>query len=170
MLATSIIPFLVRAPDDNFASIVTAVEEGRRVWDNLRKLLVFNLPVNFAQGFTIFFAYVVGFKHAPLTAIQVRNTLLPPCFNSAAGGEILSFTLFQVLYVNLVTAVTMGMMLAAEPAEPNVMSRPPRRPGKRLLGKLVMWRCVFVCAILVCLVLGMFYWAESEGKSLDMCR
>ena len=41
--------------DDNFASIVTAVQEGRRVWDNLRKLLIFNLPVNFAQGFTIFF-------------------------------------------------------------------------------------------------------------------
>ena len=61
------------APDDNFASIVTAVEEGRRVWDNLRKLLIFNLPVNFAQGFTIFFAYVVGFKSAPLTAIQVSR-------------------------------------------------------------------------------------------------
>jgi len=61
-------------------------------------------------------------------------------------------------------------MLAAEPAEPGIMNRPPRRPGKRLLGKLVMWRCVFVCAILVVLVLGMFYWAESEGKSLENCR
>ena len=66
--------------------------------------------------------------------------------------------------------MTMGMMLAAEPAEPGVMSRPPRRPGKRLLGKLVMWRCVFVCTSLVVLVLGMFTWAELEGKSLDMCR
>jgi magnesium-transporting ATPase (P-type) len=76
----------------------------------------------------------------------------------------------QVLYVNLVTAVTMGMMLAAEPAEPGVMSKPPRRPGKRLLGKLVMWRCLFVCALLVVLVLSMFYWCEEEGKSLGMCR
>ncbi len=50
------------------------------------------------------------------------------------------------------------------------MNRPPRRPGKRLLGKLVMWRCVFVCVLLVCLVLGMYYWSESEGKSLDLCR
>ena len=97
-------------PSSSFAPM----QEGRRVWDNLRKLLIFNLPVNFAQGFTIFFgegmiwvgkgarngqecgsmasddhssllpAYVVGFKEAPLTATQV-------------------------LYVNLVTAVTMGM-------------------------------------------------------------
>jgi magnesium-transporting ATPase (P-type) len=50
----------------------------------------------------------------------------------------------------------MGMMLAAEPAEPDIMNRPPRRPGKRLLGKLVLWRCVFVSTILVILVLGMY--------------
>jgi len=131
--------------DDNFASIVHAVEEGRRVWDNLRKLLVFNLPVNFAQGLTILFGYVVGFESSPLTAIQV-------------------------LYVNLVTAVTMGMMLAAEPAEPGVMSKPPRRLGKRLLGKLVIWRCVFVCTLLVCIVLGCYQWSLSEGRSLEQSR
>ena len=131
--------------DDNFASIVTAVKEGRRVWDNLRKLLVFNLPVNFAQGFTIFFGYVIGFESAPLTAIQV-------------------------LYVNLVTAVTMGMMLAAEPAEPGVMNKPPRRLGKRLLGKLVLWRCFFVCTLLVCIVLGCYHWSLSEGRSLEKSR
>ncbi|KAG1666905.1 hypothetical protein FOA52_005965 [Chlamydomonas sp. UWO 241] len=120
--------------DDNFATIVTAVKEGRRVWDNLRKLLIFNLPVNFAQGFSIWWAYIVGFDEAPLTAIQV-------------------------LYVNMVTACTMGMSLALEPAEPGVMDKPPRRVGKRLLGKLVMWRCLFVCALVVILVLSMYYWA-----------
>lgn len=51
--------------------IVAAVREGRRVWDNLRKILLFNLPVNFAQGTSIFWAYVIGFHEAPLTAIQV---------------------------------------------------------------------------------------------------
>jgi len=122
--------------DDNFATIVIAVREGRRVWDNLRKLLIFNLPVNFAQGFSIWWGYVVGFEQAPLTAIQV-------------------------LYVNMVTACTMGMSLAVEPAEPGVMNKPPRRIGKRLLGKLVLWRCVFVCVILVILVLGMYEWALS---------
>ena len=69
--------------DDNFASIVKAVEEGRRVWDNLRKILIFNLPVNIAQGTSIFWSYVIGFYYVPLTAVQI-------------------------LYVNMVTAVTMG--------------------------------------------------------------
>jgi P-type E1-E2 ATPase len=57
--------------DDNFASIVAAVREGRRVWDNLRKILIFNLPVNFAQGTCIMWAYVIGFPAAPMTAKQV---------------------------------------------------------------------------------------------------
>eukprot|EP00775_Hariotina_reticulata_P008890 gene8890-9068_t len=131
--------------DDNFATIVAAVKEGRRVWDNLRKILLFNLPVNFAQGTSIFWAYVVGFEEAPLTAIQV-------------------------LYVNLVTAITMGMMLAAEPAEDDIMQRPPRRPGKRLLGKLILWRCFFVSTLLVLLVLGMYEWGNATGLSLARRR
>jgi P-type E1-E2 ATPase len=59
--------------DDNFASIVAAVREGRRVWDNLRKILIFNLPVNFAQGTSIMWSYVIGFDHAPMTAKQVGD-------------------------------------------------------------------------------------------------
>lgn len=66
----------------------------------------------------------------------------------------------QVLYVNMVTAITMGMMLAAEPAEEDIMDRPPRRVGKRLLGKLIMWRCVFVSLLLDIMVLGMY--GESD--------
>ncbi|WIA10648.1 hypothetical protein OEZ85_010828 [Tetradesmus obliquus] len=131
--------------DDNFATIVAAVREGRRVWDNLRKILLFNLPVNFAQGTSIFWAYVIGFHESPLTAIQV-------------------------LYVNMVTAVTMGMALAAEPAEPNIMQRPPRRPGKRLLGKLILWRCCFVSVLIVVLVLGMYAWGGAEGRSIHRRR
>lgn len=131
--------------DDNFASIVMAVEEGRRVWDNLRKILIFNLPVNIAQGTSIFWSYVIGFHYAPLTAIQV-------------------------LYVNMVTAITMGMALAAEPSEEGIMSRPPRRPGKRLLGKLVLWRCFFASSIIVVLVLGCYGWAAADGLSLRQQR
>eukprot|EP00878_Enallax_costatus_P016801 GHUV01017632.1.p1 GENE.GHUV01017632.1~~GHUV01017632.1.p1 ORF type:complete len:499 (+),score=115.77 GHUV01017632.1:381-1877(+) len=130
--------------DDNFATIVAAVKEGRRVWDNLRKILLFNLPVNFAQGTSIFWAYVIGFQ-APLTAIQV-------------------------LYVNMVTAITMGMMLAAEPAEPDIMQRPPRRPGKRLLGKLIMWRCLFVSILIVILVLGCYEWGNATGLNINHRR
>jgi magnesium-transporting ATPase (P-type) len=76
----------------------------------------------------------------------------------------------QVLYVNMVTAVTMGMMLAAEPAEADIMQRPPRRPGKRLLGKLILWRCVFVSGLLVILVLGMYGWGGAEGRSVHQRR
>lgn len=131
--------------DDNFASIVAAVKEGRRVWDNLRKILVFNLPVNFGQGLSILWAYIIGFEHAPLTALQV-------------------------LYINLVTAVTMGIMLAAEPAEPRVMDHPPRRAGKRLLGKLIIWRTFAVSSLLVVFVLACFEWSGLEGRSLKQRR
>jgi magnesium-transporting ATPase (P-type) len=72
----------------------------------------------------------------------------------------------QVLYVNMVTAVTIGLMLAAEPAESTVMQRPPRRPSKRLLGKLVIWRIFFVSTLLVVLVVGMFAWGKAEGQPL----
>ena len=61
--------------DDNFASIVSAVEEGRRVWDNIRKILVFNLPVNLAQGTSVLYAYIIGLSNVPLTALQVRPAL-----------------------------------------------------------------------------------------------
>jgi magnesium-transporting ATPase (P-type) len=71
---------------------------------------------------------------------------------SAADGDP---TPTQVLYVNMVTALTMGMMLAMEPAEDDIMARTPRRVGKRLLGKLVLWRCFFV-SLLDILVRGVY--------------
>ena len=119
--------------DDNFATIVLAVREGRRVWDNLVKILLYNMPVNFAQGFSVFMAYVLSLETVPLTAIQV-------------------------LYVNMITSVTMGLMLAMEPAEATIMERPPRRKGKRLFGRMVMWHCVFVAALIVTSVLLNFQW------------
>jgi hypothetical protein len=78
--------------------------------------------------------------------------------------------LFCRLLVNLVTSVTLGLALAAEPAEPTVMARPPRRPNKRLLGKLILWRCFFVCHLVVILVLGMFEWALKTGRTLGQGR
>ncbi len=64
--------------DDNFASIVAAVKEGRRVWDNIRKILIFNLPVNLAQGLSVLYAYILGLRAAPLTALQVNYCLCAP--------------------------------------------------------------------------------------------
>lgn len=135
--------------DDNFATIIAAVREGRRVWDNLRKILIFNLPVNLAQGLSVFIALAFsGLGDVPLTAIQV-------------------------LYVNMITSVTMGLMLAAEPAEETIMERPPRRPNKRLLGKLVLWKCLFVSVQMVAAVIGVFKWAQiwpDGGYSIEKSR
>ena len=117
--------------DDNFATIVRAVEEGRRVWDNLVKILLYNMPVNFAQGLSVFFSYVLRLETVPLTAIQV-------------------------LYVNMITSVTMGLMLAMEPAESTIMERPPRRTGKRLFGRMVAWHCVYVSSLIIVCVLLVF--------------
>ena len=132
--------------DDNFASIVTAVKEGRKVWDNLVKIIVFNNPVNFAQGFSVLFALILQFSSIPLTTVQV-------------------------LYVNLVTSVTLEIMLALEPPEPEVMTRPPRPPSQSLVGPLFYWRLVFVCSIVVIVVLGGFVWSYSALKyTLDQSR
>ncbi|KAI8465790.1 MAG: cation transporting ATPase [Monoraphidium minutum] len=131
--------------DDNFASIVAAVKEGRRVWDNIVRLLLFNMPVTIAQGISVMWAYILGLAHAPLTVLQI-------------------------LLVNMVTAMTLGMSLAAEPAEPDVMDRPPRPANKRLVGKLVLWRMVFVSHLIVAAVLGAFYWGEKQGYSLPQRR
>jgi magnesium-transporting ATPase (P-type) len=131
--------------DENFATIVRAVEEGRRVWDNLVKVLLFSMPTNFAQGFSVFFSYALMMETVPLTAIQV-------------------------LYVNMITSVTLGLALSMEAAEKNIMERPPRRKGKRLFGRMIAWHSVFVAALLVACVLGVFqYQLNREDTAGSGC-
>jgi magnesium-transporting ATPase (P-type) len=96
--------------DDNFATIVVAVREGRVVWDNLRKVLLVNTPINNAQGLSVLFGLAFGMQYAPLSPIQV-------------------------LYSNLICAVTLGFVCAIEPAEEGIMTLPPRMVGKRLIGR-----------------------------------
>lgn len=93
--------------DDDFSSIEHAVEEGRRIYDNLRKSIVFLLPTNGAQSLVVLLAALFGF------AAPVEPT--------------------QVLWINMVTAVTLSLALAYEPAEPGLMNRPPRGRGEPLL-------------------------------------
>jgi potassium/sodium efflux P-type ATPase len=131
--------------DDNFASIVAAVKEGRRVWDNLKKIVLFNLPVNFAQGGCILLAYIIGLPEIPMTAVQI-------------------------LYINLATSVTMGLMLATEPPEKDIMHRPPRKPTKKLLDKLMLWRVFFDTTLLIIVVDSMFYWSGLLGYNLAQQR
>ncbi len=130
--------------DDNFASIAHAVEEGRTVYDNLRKAILFLLPTNGGQGFTIVAAILLGLT-LPLTPVQV-------------------------LWVNMVTAVTLALALAFEPAEPGLMERPPRPPATPILSGFLLWRVAFVSLLLVVGTFGHFLWMEWQGTSLELAR
>jgi len=123
--------------DDNFASIGHAVEEGRTVYDNLRKALLFLLPTNGGQAGIILFA--------------------------VAAGMVLPITPVQILWVNMVTAVTLALALAFEPAERGVMNRPPRSPGEPILNRFLLWRIAFVSSLLIAVTLVLFQWHHVEG-------
>lgn len=122
--------------DDNFASIERAVEEGRVVHDNLRKSILFLLPTNFAQGFIIVLA--ISF------------------------GLILPVTPVQILWVNMVTAVTLGIAFAWEKAEGNLMARPPHPTDEPLLTGFVIWRTVFVGLLLLGGAGLLFYFEQQD--------
>ena len=108
--------------DDNFATIERAVEEGRRIYDNIRKSVVFLLPTNGAQALVILVAVLFGWA-LPLSPVQI-------------------------LWINLVTALTLSLALAGEPAEPGIMERPPRSPKEQVLAPraiaLVLWTSVLI--------------------------
>lgn len=122
--------------DDNFATIVTAVKEGRTVWDNLRKVLYINTPINNAQGMSVLFGLAFGLKQSPLSPIQV-------------------------LYSNLICAITLGFVAAIEPSEEGIMSLPPRRIGKRLIGRYLLLRILLATFTLTCLVVASAFWLKS---------
>ena len=131
--------------DDNFATIVTAVREGRVVWDNLRKVLLVNTPINNAQGMSVLFGLLFGLDETPLSAIQV-------------------------LYCNLICAVTLGFVTAVEPAEDGIMDQPPRRLGKRLIGRFLFLRIAIGTTILVACTVGSVFWAKELDYDLNETR
>ena len=130
--------------DDNFATIAAAVEEGRTVYENLRKAIVFILPTNGGEALLI------------LAAI--------------AAGLTLPITPVQVLWVNMITAVTLALALAFEPGEGGVMRRAPRDPRDPLLDRFLVWRIALVSALLVAASLGQFLLDLSAGASLEAAR
>lgn len=131
--------------DDNFATIVSAVEEGRRVYDNIRKTITFLLPSNGAESLAILIAVLAG-------------TMLP-------------ITPVQILWINMVTAVTLGLALAFEPAEADIMKREPRNPAAPILNRFLLWRVLFVSALLVVAVYGIFIWLHQwQGAAVETAR
>jgi magnesium-transporting ATPase (P-type) len=129
--------------DDNFCSIVEAVREGRRVWDNLRKIMILNVAANLAQGLAIFGAFVVGLEYAPLTAVGVLYVNMVHTFCFSIFIHFVS--LFFITFCFQIVSVTVGLTIAFEPAEEDIMSRPPRLPSKPLNGKLFLWRTEHLC-------------------------
>jgi magnesium-transporting ATPase (P-type) len=131
--------------DDNFASITHAVEEGRTVYDNLKKSILFILPTNGGEALIILAAILFGFHQLPLTPLQI-------------------------LWVNMVTAVTLALSLAFEPPEQNVMRRPPRDTHEPMLTPHLIWRVAFVSVILMSGTFGLFLWEMEQGVSIEHAR
>ncbi|MCK6557214.1 cation-transporting P-type ATPase [Candidatus Binatia bacterium] len=130
--------------DDNFASIAHAVEEGRAVYANLQKAILFILPTNGGEALTIVSAILLG-RSLPITAVQI-------------------------LWVNMITAVTLALALAFEPIERGTMRRPPRRPDAPILSPALFFRFVYVSLILVGGTFGLFLWERAQGESLEVAR
>lgn len=124
--------------DDNFESIKAAVEEGRRVFDNLLKSIVFLLPTSIGLGLVIFIAVLF--------------------FPLQGGILLIPMQPVQVLWINLITAVALSLPLALEAMEPNVMNRPPRKPNKPLLGSLIIFRMIMVSLVMASGTIGLFLW------------
>jgi len=130
--------------DDNFASIAHAVEEGRGIYDNLLKSIIFILPTGGGEALMIVAAIVMG--------------------------EILPITPVQILWVNMITAVTLSLTLAFEPPERNIMKRMPRKPDQPLLSMFMIWRIVFVSLIMVTGTFSLFLWERSLGAPIEQAR
>ncbi len=130
--------------DDNFASIAAAVEEGRAVYDNLRKAVVYVLPTSVGQASMVLIAVLLDMT-LPITPVQI-------------------------LWVNMVTAVTLSLAIAFERPEPGLMARPPRDPREPLVNGFMFWRIGFVTVLLVATSFGMFLWELERGMELEFAR
>jgi magnesium-transporting ATPase (P-type) len=130
--------------DDNFATIVNAVEEGRTVFDNLLKFIVWTIPTNIGEGFIIVAAI----------ALDVELPILP----------------VQILWINMTTAVILGLPLAFEPRQPDVMDRQPRTPNAPLIDSSLMMRTLLVGAMLLVMAFAIYLMELYRGMGLDVAR
>jgi magnesium-transporting ATPase (P-type) len=130
--------------DDNFASITAAVREGRTVYNNIEKAILFLFPTNMAQALVILSAVFVGFT-TPITAPQI-------------------------LWVNMVTSVALGLVICFEPHELDVMRRRPRDRHRPILDGFALWRVAFVSLLLLALTLSAFFLAKSRGADDALAR
>jgi len=130
--------------DDNFATIAAAVREGRTVYDNLKKVISWVLPTNAGEAMVVVLALLLGLA-LPVTAVQI-------------------------LWVNLITAVTLGIALAFEPTEAGTMARPPRRRDAPILSGALVWHVVLVAGLFLAAVFGIFSFAIDRGYPLALAQ
>ena len=130
--------------DDNFATIEAAVEEGRGVYDNLLKFIVWTLPTNVGEGLVILVAVLLG----------VALPILP----------------VQILWINMTTAGCLGLMLAFEPKEPGLMDRPPRDPAMPILDTELIIRILLVGGILLLAAFGLYEWELQTTGHQEQAR
>ncbi len=125
--------------DDNFASIAHAVEGGRTVYENIRKAILYILPTNGAESAALVVAILSGMT-LPITPVQI-------------------------LWINMVTTVTLSVVIAFDPIERGIMDRPPRDPAEPLLSRFLAWRLLLVTALLGTALIGIFHWGEARTGS-----
>ncbi|WP_137180119.1 HAD-IC family P-type ATPase [Roseomonas sp. AR75] len=125
--------------DDNFASIAAAVREGRTVYANIRKVVAWTLPTNGGEALVVIAALLLGLA-LPIAPVQI-------------------------LWINMVTAVALGLTLAFEPPEEDVMAQPPRPPGAPLLDRLLLWRVALVSVLMAGIAFALDRWALAAGMT-----
>ena len=130
--------------DDNFASIAAAVREGRTVYDNLKKVISWTLPTNAGESMVVIVALIAGMA-LPMTAVQI-------------------------LWVNLITGITLGLALAFEPTEAGTMARPPRKRDAPILSGQLVWHVVLVASLFLAAVFGIFSYALDRDYSLPLAQ
>ena len=130
--------------DDNFATIVCAVREGRRIYDNLKKSILFLLPTNGSQTLVVMAAVFMDMA-LPLTSKQI-------------------------LWINMITSVTLCIALTFEPPEKNIMQRKPRNTREAAVPGYMIWRIFFTSVILMVAALMLFHWELDRGKSIEVAR
>jgi magnesium-transporting ATPase (P-type) len=130
--------------DDNFATIAAAVEEGRGVYDNLVKFITWTIPTNIGQGLVILIAVLFG----------VTLPILP----------------VQILWLNMTTAILLGLPLAFEAKESDIMQRRPRHPDQPILTGLLLFRSLLVGILLTTAAFGLFEWESWQGETEETAR
>ncbi len=130
--------------DDNFATIAAAVREGRTVYDNLRKVISWTLPTNAGEAVTVILALLAGLA-LPVTAVQI-------------------------LWINLITAVTLGLALAFEPTEAGTMDRPPRPREAPIMSGALVWHVALVSVLFLASIFSLFSYALGRGYPLALAQ